>query len=75
MTYRQALNDWLVRKRAVQAQCETCWGEEAELAIKALEYMAELEERGAIIAPRKKKLEESKDEQQKGSGRAQATDC
>ena len=57
MTYRQALNDWLVRKRAVQSQCETCWGEEAELAIKALEYMAELEERGAIIAPGENRVE------------------
>lgn len=62
MTYRQALNDWPVRKRAVQAQCETCWGEEAELAIKALEYMAELEEHGAIVAPGKRRSqEESRD--------------
>ena len=62
MTYREALNDWLVRKRAVQAQCETCWGEEAELAIKALEYMAKLEERGAIVAPgMQESLEESEE--------------
>ncbi len=57
MTYKEALKDWKIRKRLVQAQCEGCWTEEAELAIKALEYMAELEERGAIIAPGENRVE------------------
>lgn len=37
VTYREALEDMLTRKRMVQAQCESCWTEEAEMTIKALE--------------------------------------
>ncbi|MBR0420261.1 MAG: hypothetical protein IJI66_13960 [Erysipelotrichaceae bacterium] len=36
-TYKEALEDMLIRKKMVQAQCESCWTEEAEMAIRALE--------------------------------------
>ena len=36
-TWEDALKDWKIRKKAVQMQCECCWTQEAELAIKALE--------------------------------------
>ena len=35
--FEKALQDWKIRKKMVQAQCESCWSEEAELAIVALE--------------------------------------
>ena len=36
LTYKEALDDMLVRKKLVQAQCEDCWTVEAEMAVKAL---------------------------------------
>lgn len=44
MTYKEALEIWKTRKRMVQMQCESCWKEDGDLAIKALEYFAKKEE-------------------------------
>ena len=45
MTYTEALEIWKTRKRMVQMQCETCWGQDGDLAIEALKIMAEKEKR------------------------------
>lgn len=37
MTYKEALEMWQTRKRMVQMQCVTCWSEDGELALRALE--------------------------------------
>ena len=36
MTLDEAINEWETRKFMVQAQCDTCWDESAEMALNAL---------------------------------------
>ena len=37
MTFEKALNEWKVRRDALMKTCPGCWGEDAKLAIEALE--------------------------------------